>query len=447
MVPYERDVKIELKIEKIVNKGFGLGFVDRNPVFVYSAVPGDILEVEVTHKSRKVTFAKIKNIITPSEFRIKSICDSSQFCGGCDWMIIEYKKQLEFKQLIIDEIINKISIESRMPPVASVKDLHYRNKSFMPVGRSNNKIMYGMFAHRSHQIVAHKECHLHPAVFDGISLDIMSYIKSSGEQEYNEKTTKGNIRHIGFRISNDGKEILVIIVTKRRKMAFTKQLVRLLTSKYPEIVGIIQNINSQRTNKIIGADQKILFGRDYLFTNINDLKFKLNYRSFFQINYGTAENLYNEIKKNVSPEAKVIDAYCGIGSIGLYIADKVDKVWGIEENLNAVSDAVFSAELNKITNIEFYTAKVEEKISQLVDQSNADTLIVDPPRKGLDKSILVTINSSNIKKIIYVSCDPATQKRDVEILIAAGYHVKSSRLFDMFPQTYHIENLMVLERK
>ncbi|MDP8202624.1 MAG: 23S rRNA (uracil(1939)-C(5))-methyltransferase RlmD, partial [Candidatus Tenebribacter burtonii] len=255
----------------------------------------------------------------------------------------------------------------------------------------------------------------------------------------------GNIRHIGIRYAEKTNEIIVILVTRNRKIPFSKQLERILLEAYPNIVGIIQNINTEKTNVILGNDKKILFGRDFIYEQIGKTKFKLSYKSFFQVNTKQAEKMYKFVKQSISEGSHIVDAYCGVGSIGIFLADKAAKVIGIENNVKALQNAKDNAKLNKIDNCKFVAGYVETELPKILKNNKIDTIIFDPPRKGLEQRIIDNI-PSDIKKIIYISCDPMTQVRDVKLMMEKGFTPKVMQPFDMFPHTFHIENIIILEK-
>ena len=435
-----------IQIEKLVFKGYGLGFENFRPVFVLNAVPGDILDVKIINQKKDVLFGQIHRIIKSSKFRIKPECDVFGKCGGCDWLNISYQEQLRFKQVIITEIFHKIQRGKIDQIISSPNQFYYRNKSFLPLAELNNEPIIGMFERNSHRVISHHKCFIQPEIFDQISSQFLVYIKQSKASIYNEIAGKGTIRHLGFRISQATSEILVIIVTRSSKLPFTKQLVRTLTGKFPQITGIIQNINPARGNKILGNKEKILFGKSFLEDQLGNIKFQINYLSFFQVNNGTAEKMYAYIQDNIKENSNVIDAYSGIGAIGLFISQKAKKVFCVENNEQAVLDAEYNARRNNIRNCKFFKSDVEKKVSEFCDKKKINTIIFDPPRKGLKERIIKTVSKNKIEKVIYVSCNPSTQVRDVVKFIENGYQIEKIQPFDMFPQTYHIENVIILER-
>jgi 23S rRNA (uracil1939-C5)-methyltransferase len=435
-----------LKIEKLVYKGYGLGFNDSNPIFVPYSVPGDVADVEIEYQKKDVFFGKIKELIKRSPYRIEPDCEVFGKCGGCDWLNIPYEKQLEYKQLIINEIFRNISTDQIKKITASPQQGYYRNKSFFPISEIQTQLVIGMFERKSHTVIPHQHCRLYPPIFAKISESFLSYMKAANVPVYNERNGKGTARHLGIRYSKATGDILVVLVTRSRKLPFSKQLVRILTTEFPDIVGIVQNINPKRTNTILGDENKLLFGRDHIFEKIGKKKYKLHSSSFFQVNSGIAEQMYDFCRAHIDKNDKVIDAYCGAGSIGIFVADKTAEVVGIENNKFAMQDAVANTKLNKVENCRFIEGEVEQELPLLCRKEEFNTIIFDPPRKGLDEH---TINSipDNIRKIIYISCNPTTQVRDAKLLLERGFKIISMQSFDMFPHTYHIENVLVLKRK
>ncbi len=446
--PEKEDMKTidKLKIEKLVYKGYGLGFNDSNPIFVPYSVPGDVANIEIEYQKKDVFFGKIKELIKRSPNRIEPDCEVFGKCGGCDWLNVPYEKQLEYKQLIINEIFRNISIIQIEEIIASPQRDYYRNKSFFPISEIQAQPVIGMFERKSHAVVPHKYCKLYPPIFAKISKSFLSYMKAANVPVYNERTGKGTARHLGIRYSKATGDILVVLVTKSRKLPFSKQLVRTLTEEFPEIVGIVQNINPKKTNTILGNENKLLFGRDHIIEKIGKKKYKLHSSSFFQVNSGIAEQMYDFVRLNIGSNDKIIDAYCGVGSIGIFVADKAAEVIGIENNNFAVQDAVANAKLNKVENCHFIEGEVEQELSILCRNREFDTIIFDPPRKGLNEHMIKSL-PDNIRKIIYISCNPTTQARDAKLLLEKGFKIILMQPFDMFPHTYHIENVLVLEQK
>ncbi len=431
----------DLRIEKLVYNGYGLGFQNSNPIFVSYAVPGDLVDAELTRKSRKVSFARLTKLHERSNLRRQITCEVFGKCGGCNWLNINYQEQITAKEKIINEIFRKCELPQKIKVVASDQEFNYRNKCFYPVSKVKDEIKIGLFATRSHQVISHKNCQLQPQSFSQIIKIFRSYLLAANAKIYDEKSGTGNIRHLGIRYSFAKNEFLLIVVTKKRKLPFSKQLIRVMRGHFPNIVGIVQNINPIKTNVILGKESKLIFGRSYLEEEIGRKKFQYNFDSFFQINPMITKKMYDLIKENIEMNSTVIDAFCGVGSIGIYCSEKIKSLRGFEINAEAVEQAKKNAHLNEMRVAEFFVQNLESR-----NKIDGEILIVDPPRKGLSTEFRQNIPIS-IRKIIYVSCDPNTQFRDLQDLFAQGFALQKIKAFDMFPQTYHIETVCILERK
>ena len=433
-----------LKIEKIVNKGLGLGFSELNPVFVSHSVPEDVVDVEVAYKKKQVIFADIKDIRNASEYRISPECEVFGECGGCDWLHIAYKDHPKFKNEILKELYKRVGI---IPEILSAeKNIRYRNKTFMPVGIRNGEPVIGIFSKRSHQVVPHSDCLILPELFNDFVKELLLYIKASGIKIYDEVSRKGNLRHIGIRYSESEDKVLLILVTKTRKLPFSGQLIKRMTQKFTNISGIIQNINPNFGNRILGSDEKVIFGESCLTEKIDNKMFKLNYNSFFQVNLEITKKIYDFVAENVSENSKVIDAFSGVGSIGIYLSGKANKLYLIENNPEACKNAEQNLKLNNITNGFVINGNTHQEIEKILQEEEIDTIIFDPPRKGLEKRTVEILLENTVDRIIYVSCDPATQVRDL-LLLQKKYEIVKVKAFDMFPQTFHIETLAILQCK
>ena len=320
----------------------------------------------------------------------------------------------------------------------------------MPVGKNiqTGKITFGMYARYSHQIVEHITCENHPPIFDQLANSLMEFCLKAKVEPYNEIEHRGQLRYIGFRGNSEGSQILVILVTLSGKLPFTNLLVKKLTSEFPAVKGIIQNINRQKGNVILGNETKLLYGSENLDDNLCGLKFRVNYRSFWQINTRTMEMIIFFLQDFVHPKDVIVDAYCGIGAIGLSLATKVKCVILLEEFPTAIEDARLNAVSNKIQNVSFRTGKVEDNLTEVLEKEKPDVLIMDPPRSGVQQKALEAIIQAQVKQILYLSCSPMTLARDLNTLLAGEeYKVVFLQPFDMFPNTWHIECLAYLQQK
>ncbi len=436
-----------LKIQKLVFQGYGLGFDQSNTYFVQNALPGDILEVEVLYLKSKSYFCRILSIIKPSPLRKQIRCSVSSKCGACDWVDIDYQRQLEFKNLFIQDIFYSIKDLINIPQInASPIIDNYRNKSILPVQFINKKLVIGMYERQSHNVIEHNQCFLHPPIFDKILEDIKNWIIKANVKIYNEASKRGNLRYIGLRCNSDLNNILIIIITKTSKLPFTQQLVNSITQKYKQITGIVHNINEAANNVIFGDKEKILFGNDYYHECFDNVRFKINYKAFFQVNVEQAKQIYNKIKHFVDNQSVILDAYSGTGSIGIFLADKAKKLIFVESNTQAHNSAIENSKLNNVTNAVFYNNEVDDVIEEIINKYDLNTIIFDPPRKGLNNNTIEMVCKKNISKIIYLSCNPTTQIRDIKAFIQNNYTIKDIYIYDMFPHTFHIESLVILEK-
>jgi len=425
--------------------GSGLGFHEGRAIFVPATAIGDVVSAEITLGKKDHAFARVTEYHSRGEGFIEPGCEAftaPEPCGGCDWLMLDYPTQLQYKEQLIHELFrdHEALIGSCTP---SGKQYHYRNKVYMPVGA---ELSYGIFARYSHQIIPHQACRNHPPVFDEISTLLMELCKKAKVEPYNEEHNSGCLRHIGLRISHDTSEILLILVCRSARLPFSKTIVQGITQAFPQIVGIVQNINRDKTNVILGSEEKLLFGRDYLQDMLSDLSFRIHYRSFWQVNHATMENILTVMRAQMKKPYKVIDAYCGIGAIGLSLASEISELVGIEEEQVAVKDATENAANNGFENARFICGKFEDTLNMLSQDFQADVIILDPPRAGVQESALWAIRKAGISKILYLSCSQMSLARDLKILLQDDrYELKALSSFDMFPNTWHIESLAVLE--
>jgi len=445
---------LKLKIEKMAMGGLGIAYAEGKAIFVPYTAIGDIVDIDITVEKKDYAYGKVKKYISYSDLRVEVKCPSFAAeipCGGCDWLMLKYSEQLKQKNQLLLELFSPFIDKALIyfpAPAPQIK--HYRNKVFMPVGKNiqTGKITFGMYARYSHQIVEHITCENHPPIFDQLANSLMEFCLKAKVEPYNEIEHRGQLRYIGFRGNSEGSQILVILVTLSGKLPFTNLLVKKLTSEFPAVKGIIQNINRQKGNVILGNETKLLYGSENLDDNLCGLKFRVNYRSFWQINTRTMEMIIFFLQDFVHPKDVIVDAYCGIGAIGLSLATKVKCVILLEEFPTAIEDARLNAVSNKIQNVSFRTGKVEDNLTEVLEKEKPDVLIMDPPRSGVQQKALEAIIQAQVKQILYLSCSPMTLARDLNTLLAGEeYKVVFLQPFDMFPNTWHIECLAYLQQK
>ena len=431
-----------LKIEKIVFGGCGLGYHESKTCFVFGSFVDDVVNVKVLYTKKNSYFCEIVEIVEPSKYRGETRCELARLCGACNWVNVDYDKQIEIKTTIYNNVFDN-SKNDLLISESPVID-YYRNKCFYPVQLQDDKIVIGMYAHSTHDVVEHKHCFLYPKIFRDIVDDIKEWMSLAKVKPYDREMHSGEVRHIGFRYSADSKSIIVVLVTRTKRLSFTKILVRELTKKYSEVVGIVQNIQDLQTNVVLGTKEKVLYGDSYFIETLGGKSFKIDYNAFCQVNIQQALKVYNDIATFVNEGSVAIDAYSGIGFIANFVADKAKKVICIESNKVAVSCGIYNSKLNNFDNIYYTVGQTETVLENTIATHKPDTIIFDPPRRGLQKSVVETVSRHKIK-IIYLSCDPVTQRRDIGLLKENGYKLTHLKGYDMFPHTWHIESLAVLE--
>lgn len=446
---------LELEILDLVQGGEGLGKLEDFTIFVPQSLPNDIVEIEIISVKPNYARGLIKKIIKPSTFRVKPECPVTKECGGCQWQELEYKIQLKTKEkLLIDNLIRigsvpKEDIDTSYQKIIGMDNtFYYRNKSQFPFNKEDGKVKGGFYAQSSHKLIEIEKCYIQSEIINFIFREVRDLIKKYNIEIYNEKTNKGLFRHLVIRHAFTSNEVLIGFVTKAGKISNIKEIVNHLTNKFPQIVGIVQNINDKKSNVILGQKNISLYGKEFIIEQIKDLKFKVSLHSFFQINPVQTVNLYNKVLEytNLTGVETVLDAYAGAGSISLFLAKNSKKVIGIEVVKEAVSDGIENAKINNIENFTFKEGKVEDILPKFLSKNSIDVIVLDPPRKGCEDYIFDSISENNVKKLVYVSCNPSTLARDAKLIYEAGYKLTKFQPVDMFPHTYHLETVCLFEK-
>jgi 23S rRNA (uracil1939-C5)-methyltransferase len=449
-------ITYQLKIEKLALGGYGIGYHEGKTFFVARAVPGDTAEVCANYERKGSVFASVEKYIQRTAETRPSPCPAfcaDDPCGGCNWLDLVYKQQLILKWQELENLFqNSLPGIDIRETIASPQEEHYRNKVFMPAGEDKEELFCGLYAQASHTVVRHNTCSLHPQIFDSIASGVLTILTRSGVTAYDEARRTGNLRHIGFRISGKHESIVLVLVTHSARLPFSNLLVKQITRDFPQIKGIIQNINRDPGNVILGNEEKILYGEPWLEDELAGLRFRIHYRSFWQINTPTTENIVSHLKNLIPPGAVIVDAYSGMGALSLPLAAQARNIICIEENPDAVGDGQHNARLNDIANVNFKIGKVEGILPSVMSSINADVgdapcvLLIDPPRAGLAPEVVSTILKVKPASVLYLSCSPITLHRDLKLLLDGGcYRLLYLQPFDMFPHTWHVETLAVLE--
>lgn len=441
---------IKLDITDLNSDGAGVGRHDGLVVFVPYALPGETVEVLIIKVTKNYAVGKIQNIIKKSDKRIAPECPYFYRCGGCDYQHINYIEQLKLKCSSTIKNIQKISQNKDIQLnkiIGANKIWNYRNKAQFPisVNKENNVIM-GFFSPKSHRVVSVDECILQDNKCNSIIEPIKRIIKKHNISIYDEINHKGVLRHVITRASKN--ELMVILVTNLNEK-LPKNLITDIKESLPQITTLIQNVNTKKGNIILGSKCITLFGEGYINDTLCDIKFRLRPLAFLQVNPNQAEKLYNTALEyaDLTGNEIVFDAYCGIGVMSLMLAKKAKKLIGVEIVPEAIETAKESAKLNNINNAEFLVGACEDVLPQLLKKGeNPDVIVVDPPRAGCEASLINVIAENEIKKIVYVSCNPATLARDIKLFNELGYSCSDVTFVDMFCHTKHIESIVCLTK-
>ncbi|WKA55797.1 23S rRNA (uracil(1939)-C(5))-methyltransferase RlmD [Planococcus shixiaomingii] len=451
MKPVQKNDRLLVHVEDLTHDGAGVAKVEGYPLFIHGALPGEDVEVLVLKTLKSYGFAKMLEIKKASPFRVAAPCPVFDTCGGCQIQHLSYEGQMTFKRKLVRDAITRIG---KLPdvPVHPVKGMEnpwrYRNKSQIPFGTDNGRVVAGFYQTRSHDIADTDICLIQTPEADAIMAALKKNLPAMGIEPYEEETHRGMLRHVVVRKGRATGEIMVVLVTKKKKFPQAEKAIELIRTLVPEVTSIVQNVNSEKTNVIFGNETVTLWGNDVIEDRIGDVRFEISARSFYQINPIQTEVLYGQAMDyaQLTGNETVIDAYCGIGTISLFLAQQAKFVMGVEIVPQAIEDAKRNAELNGFTNTLFEAGPAEQVIPRWYKEGKtADVLMVDPPRKGCDEQLLRTILKQRPKRVVYVSCNPATLARDLRILEDGGYRTKEVQPVDMFPQSTHCEAVAWLE--
>ena len=444
--PVEKNKEYTVKIDAISSEGSGIARIDGYTVFVPHAVTGDTARILIVKTKSSYGYGKLLEVITPSDIRANPPCPHYLKCGGCQLMPVEYSAQLEIKRNFVRDAMLRIgSIETESDIIGSDEPLRYRNKMIFPF---DSEKRWGFYRTHSHDVIPLSDCLLGNELNAKIMDTVSQYMHRYNVSAYDEKKHTGIIRRVFIRSSHDA--FMVVISANTSSLPHSDELIASLRSVSDKISGIILNVNKKRTNLVLGDKNITLWGKDTLSAVLCGHNYKISPHSFFQINPVQTEKLYNTAIKfaEISPSDTVMDIYCGIGTISLTAAKYAKKVIGIEIVPEAIENAIENAKENNIANAEFYCSAAEDIVPDMIKNGEKpDIVILDPPRKGSDTDTLSAIVSAEPKRIVYVSCNPATLARDAKYLSENGYHVEKTTAVDMFPYTAHVETIVLLQNR
>ena len=444
---------VTLEIVDCGTDGEGIGKADGFTVFVKDAVIGDTVTAKIMKAKKNYGYGRLMEILNASPYRVEPVCPSARQCGGCQLQAVSYEEQKVFKEKKLRGHLERIGGFTNLPmePLIGMDEpYHYRNKAQFPVGRNKEgKIVTGFYAGRTHAIIENRDCALGIPENKDVLDRVIAHMEKYNIAPYDEATGKGLVRHIFVRYGFFTGELMVCLIINGQDLPHQRELVEKLC-EIPGMTSISLNINKKRSNVILGDKVKTIWGEDYITDKIGDISYEISPLSFFQVNPKQTWKLYSKALEyaDLHGEETVWDLYCGIGTISLFLAQKAKFVRGVEIVPAAIEDAKRNAQINHIENVEFFVGKAEEVLPREYEKNGvyADVIVVDPPRKGCDEMLLKTILKMQPKRVVYVSCDSATLARDLRFLCDNGYELKKVCGVDQFPQTVHVETVVLLSQ-
>ena len=450
---FRKNDLVTLEIEDCGIDGEGIGKADGFTVFVKDAVIGDTVTAKIIKAKKNYGYGRLMEVLKPSPYRVEPKCEFARQCGGCQLQALSYDQQLVFKTNKVKGHLERIGgfTDIPMEPIIGMDELfHYRNKAQFPVGRNKEgKIVTGFYAGRTHNIIENRDCALGVAENKEVLDRVIAHMEKYGIEPYNEATGKGLVRHVLIRYGYFTKEVMVCLILNGNKLPKEEQLVKSLC-EIPGMTSITINVNKKRSNVILGEEICLLWGQEYITDRIGDISYQISPLSFYQVNPMQTQKLYAKALEyaDLHGQETVWDLYCGIGTISLFLAQKAKFVRGVEIVPAAIENAKENAKLNGLENTEFFVGKAEEVLPREYKKNGvyADVIVVDPPRKGCDETLLETMVEMNPDRIVYVSCDSATLARDLKYLCERGYELRKVCPVDQFGMTVHVETVVLLSK-
>ncbi|MCP1136001.1 23S rRNA (uracil(1939)-C(5))-methyltransferase RlmD [Paenibacillus polysaccharolyticus] len=465
-LPVSKNDETVIEIIGMNHDGEGVGRADGYTLFVQGALPGETVRVRVMKTKKQYGYAKLLEIVKASPDRVSAPCPIYDQCGGCQIQHMSYAGQLAWKrQLVIDNLqrIGKLNVLTGdetneedtehairvLPTMGMDEPWRYRNKAQVPIGVTEGGLVGGFYAKGSHRIIDMETCLIQHEHNDEVVAKVKEIGSHLGISAYNEETGRGLLRHVVVKKAFCTGEMMLVLVTNGRDIQHKDEWIGSIREAIPQVASICQNVNKKQTNVIFGDETRVLWGRDVIYDFIGDVQFAISPRSFYQVNPVQTEVLYGKTVEyaGLSGKETVIDAYCGIGTISLFLAQHADQVYGVEIVPEAIEDARSNAMLNEMKNVKFEVGASEDVIPRWKEQGiEADVIVVDPPRKGCDPRLLDTILEMKPERVVYVSCNPSTLARDLRVLEDGGYRTVEVTPVDMFPHTVHVESVAMLVR-
>lgn len=451
--PVKKNSEYTVEIIDLTHEGLGVAKIDGYPLFIENALPDEKLLIKVIKVGKQFGYGKVVELYEASPNRVEPKDKALTQAGISPLQHMSYSAQLEFKTNQVKNVMQRIA---KMPEIPVLDTLGmenpwaYRNKAQIPVRKINEQLETGFFRKNSHELIPIENFYIQDPEIDKAIVIVREIMKKYRVKPYNEEDNTGNLRHIIIRRGYHTGEMSIALVTRTAKLFQNEKIVADILSDLPNVVSIVQSVHPEKNNVIFGEELIVLYGEDSMKDRIFDLTFEMSAESFYQINPQQTEVMYNKVKEyaDLTGNEVVVDAYCGIGTIGLTLAKNAKEVYGIEVVASAIKNAKNNVKINQIENTLFFEGSAEKRLPQLIyDGIHPDVIVVDPPRKGLDKELIASIVTTKPEKVIYVSCNPATLARDIALFAEGGYKTEEIQPIDNFPQTAHVEAVALLKRQ
>jgi 23S rRNA (uracil1939-C5)-methyltransferase len=442
--------ELNLSVYALAYGGEGIAKHSGIVVFLPEALPGDTVRARLVQVKQKFARAEIVEVVKPSADRIEPFCPQSGACGGCTWQHLAYPAQLEAKRLFVENTLLHLGRLKQVlvpPTLKAMPQTGYRHKIQIPLQTGPEGLRCGFYAKQTHDVVPVHECPIQPALGNRIFRAVSELAQEYGYAGYNEHEHCGQLRHLVMRLTLASREALAVLVTAVPELPRLAEFAAELRRRVPELAGVLQNINADKTNVILGREFRLLAGRNHIYETVRGFRYRISAESFFQVNPYQLPALADAVVQAAGCAGRetVVDLYCGVGTLTLELAGRARLTIGVESARSAIEDARANVLLNNLTGVEFLLADVQEGVRQLQAKGfKPDVVVLDPPRKGCEPPLLDKLVAWRPKRIVYVSCNPVTLARDLARLVRGPYRVQSVQPIDMFPHTYHVESVATL---
>jgi 23S rRNA (uracil1939-C5)-methyltransferase len=450
--PVAKNKTYKVEITDLSHQGLGVAHIDGYPIFIENALPGETIKIQITHVGKRMGHAKPLEMLKKSPYRIDELDDLHLRSGTMPLMHLAYEKQLEFKQGQVEKLLAKVGGLAEVPVFETIgmdNPYGYRNKAQIPVREMKGQLTTGFYKKGTHELLPIEDFVIQASEIDEAIIAVRDILRKYEVTAYDEENHTGDVRHIVVRRGHVTGEVMIVLVTRSFVLPHLQEIVADIQEEIPEVVSIVQNINSEKTNVILGKQAMVLFGQDYYTDELMGHRFKISHQSFYQVNSEQTEKLYSIAVDyaDLTGDEVVVDAYSGIGTMTLALAEEAGEVYGVEIVPQAIENAKTNASDNRIENVEFEIADAGDwLVKKAATGFDVDVVVVDPPRKGLAKEFIEAVLKMKPERMVYVSCNPSTLARDLKLLNEGGYTVEKAQPVDMFPQTYHIETIVKLTR-